>query len=430
MHRIQHHRLSWPQRLVLLSLTLLTLFAGIAAFGIAPDTVTQDVSIQTVVQELALPQPAASDTSFDFWREEPIQRGDTVASLLQRMGVSEEETARFLQASHDLPAMSRLMAGHMVMARVTSNGRLILFRYMAGDDHLVAIDRVQDEFQVREKQVKLESRPVMRSGVITASLFGATDAAGVPDAIASQMAEVFSGDIDFYRDLRKGDRFSVVYEGLYHDGAIVKTGRLLAAEFVNQGRTYRAVHFRDPKGREGYFSPDGHSMKRAFLKAPLHFTRISSGFTSARFHPILKLWRSHKGVDYAAPRGTPIRAVADAVVAFAGRKGAYGNLIVLRHRRPYSTAYGHLSRYAKGIHAGARVSQGQIIGYVGMTGLATGPHLHYEFRINGMQKNPLTLNLPTAFPLERRYRARFIAETRPLVDRLALLSGTNVASLD
>jgi murein DD-endopeptidase MepM/ murein hydrolase activator NlpD len=430
LHRTQRRHVLSRHKVLLPSLALLALFAGVAAFGIAPDTVTQDVTIRTVVEDVAVAQPAETEGSFDFWREEPIQRGDTVASLLERTGVSEEEIAHFLQASHDLPALSHLVAGHTVMARVTSTGRLILFRYMASDDHLVTVDRVQDQFRARDEQVQLDSRPVMRSGVITASLFGATDAADVPDSIASQMAEVFSGDIDFYRDLRKGDRFSVVYEALYHDGAIVKTGRLLAAEFVNQGQTYRAVYFRDPQGREGYFSPDGHSMKRAFLKAPLPFTRISSGFTLARFHPILKKWRAHRGIDYAAPRGTPVRAVADAVVEFAGRRGGYGNLIVLRHRHPYSTAYGHLSRYAKGIHAGARVSQGQIIGYVGMTGLATGPHLHYEFRVDGVQKNPLALKLPTAFPLDRHYLAQFRAETRPLVARLELLSGSDLVSLD
>ncbi len=411
-------------------LALLPFLAGVAAFGIAPDTATRNVTIRTVVQNAAMPPAADTENGFDFWREEPIQRGDTVASLLQRLGVSEEDIARFLQASHDLPAMNRLVAGHSVMARVTSGGRLILFRYMAGDDTLVTVNRVPDGFQAEEEQVRFQTRRVLRSGVITASLFGATDAADVPDSIASQMAEVFSGDIDFYRDLRKGDRFSVVYEAMYHDGAIVKTGRLLAAEFVNQGHTYRAVYFRDPQGREGYFSPDGHSMKRAFLKAPLAFSRISSGFSLHRYHPILREWRAHKGIDYAAPKGTPVRAVSDGVVTFAGREGGYGKLIVLRHQRPYSTAYGHLSRYARGIHRGARVTQGEIIGYVGMTGLATGPHLHFEFRVNGVQKNPLALKLPTAFPLDRRYLARFRAGTRPLVARLDLLSGSNLVSLD
>ncbi|NTV95079.1 MAG: M23 family metallopeptidase, partial [Thiobacillus sp.] len=208
------------------------------------------------------------------------------------------------------------------------------------------------------------------------------------------------------------------------------TGRLLAAEFVNDGKAYRAVYFKDPQGRESYFTPDGKSMKRAFLKSPIPFSRVSSGFSSARYHPVLKEWRAHKGIDYAAATGTPVRAVSDAKVTFVGRKGGYGNLVLLRHQGPYSTAYGHLSRFAKGIRNGSRVSQGDIIGYVGSTGLATGPHLHYEFRVNDVQKNPLAVRMPAAYPLDARYRGQFAAAASPLVGQLDLIKGHNFTALD
>ncbi len=418
------------KRLVLF-LASLPLFGVVAAFGLAPDTVVEEIAQETVTQSIELPSPTLTDSgSFDFWREERIGSGETFAQLLRRLGVAEEEIGRVIPASRESGALARLVSGKTVLARVTSTGRLITFRYLAADQRLVTIQRLGDGFQTQEEAVEPEVRFVMRSGEIQSSLFGATDAADVPDSIASQMAEVFSGDIDFHRDLRRGDRFSLVYETFVHNGSTVKTGRLLAAEFINAGKTYQAVYFQDPKGREGYYTPSGQSLKRAFLKSPMPFSRISSGFSGARYHPVLKEWRAHKGIDYAAPTGTPVRAVADAVVGFAGRQGGYGNLVVLDHQKPYSSAYGHLSRFAKGIRHGARVRQGDIIGYVGSTGLATGPHLHYEFRVAGVQKDPLALKLPTSYPLAPEYRGQFAAATQPLAARLDLLRHNRTARLD
>jgi murein DD-endopeptidase MepM/ murein hydrolase activator NlpD len=416
---------------VLLALATLPFLGVVAAFGIAPDTPLDIPAQTTVVETVDLPQTQALDNgSFDFWREERIARGDTLASLLTRLGVGDEDGRQFLQAARTSQALGRLIPGRSVLARVTSSGQLLLLRYLLSDQTLVTVSRVGDSFRIGEESVVLESHPTMRSGEIVSSLFGATDAADVPDSIASEMAEVFSGDIDFHKDLRRGDHFSVIYESFYFQGQLVKTGRLLAAEFTNQGKRYQAVYFKDPNGREGYFTPEGQSLKRAFLKSPMPFNRISSGFTPARLHPVLNIWRAHKGVDYAAPTGAPVRAVADAVVDFAGQQGGYGNLVVLKHKSPYSTAYGHLSRFAKGIKRGARVSQGQIIGYVGSTGLATGPHLHYEFRVNNIQQNPLALKLPSSYPLDGRYRAQFAATAKPLAMQLGLLRGTNLASMD
>ncbi|MDW8323406.1 MAG: peptidoglycan DD-metalloendopeptidase family protein [Burkholderiales bacterium] len=430
IHPVQHSTLR--RRLWLPVMAALPFFGVMAAFGIDPGTVVEPVPTQTVVQPLDLPQPQATDTaeSFDYWSEERIRRGDTLASLLQRMGVAEEEQASILAAGRASSALQRLAPGRSMLARVTSSGRLLLLRYLASDERLVTIERVQGEFVAEERAVRLEMRPIMRSAEIRSSLFAATDAADIPDSIASQLAEIFSGEIDFHRDLRRGDRLSVVYEAYYHDGRLVRTGRLLSAEFVNAGQAHRAVYYRDGQGREGYFTPHGQSLKRAFLKSPLPFSRISSGFTSARFHPVLQQWRAHRGIDYAAPTGTPVRAVADAVVAFAGWQNGYGNIVVLDHHKPYSTAYAHLSRFAPGVKRGRRVNQGDIIGYVGATGLATGPHLHYEFRVAGVQRDPQTLKLPIAFSLEGRERSRFLAQTQPYVARLELLRGSNLAAFD
>lgn len=416
---------------LLLALATLPFLGVVAAFGIAPDTATESIPRETVVETLALPTAQPSDSGvFDFWREERISRGDTLAGLLFRMGVDAADTRDFLAIAREAKPLGHLTPGRTVLARVTSGGRLMLFRYLASDETLVTVTRAGGAFNARQQQVALEPRMILRSGKIQGSLFGATDAADVPDRIATEMAEAFSGDIDFHKDLRRGDHFSVVYEAMYFEGQMIKTGRLLAAEFVNENKAYRAIYFKDAQGREGYYTPDGQSMKRAFLKSPMPFTRISSGFSNARYHPVLKEWRAHKGIDYAAPTGTPVRAISDSVVSFVGKQGGYGNLIVLNHQGTYSSAYGHLSRFGKGIKRGSRISQGQVIGYVGATGLATGPHLHYEFRVNGVQKNPLALKLPTAYPLDSRAKSQFAAKSLPLSQRLDVLRSTNLASLN
>jgi len=416
---------------IFLALATLPLLGVVAAFGIDPDTTTDNIEQETFVEALALPEVQPTDSgSFDFWREERIGRGETLSSLLQKLGVNAEERQEFLAAARQSDSIGKLVPGGSVLARVTSGGNLLLLRYLTSDTTLVSINRANESFEITEQTIQPEVRQIIRSGFIQNSLFGATDAADVPDKIASTMADAFSGDIDFHKDLRRGDQFSVVYEAFYFDGRLIKTGQLLAAEFINQGKSYQAIHFKDPQGREGFFNADGQSLKRAFLKSPMPFDRISSGFSASRLHPVLNTWRSHKGVDYAAPTGTPVRAVADATVSFAGWQGGYGNLVLLEHKRPYSTAYAHLSRFGKNIKRGSKISQGQVIGYVGATGVATGPHLHYEFRVNGQQLNPLAMNLPTAYPLDSRYKALFASLAEPLTARLELLRNTNLSKME
>jgi murein DD-endopeptidase MepM/ murein hydrolase activator NlpD len=311
-----------------------------------------------------------------------------------------------------------------------ANGQLLELHLANTSSNALHIRRQGDGFVSENAGEALETRVVMRSGRIASSLFAATDSAGVPDSVADQMADIFSTAIDFREDLRKGDTFSVVYTVNYRNGEPVATGKLLAAEFVNAGHAHRAVLFRDPFGHEDYYTPDGQSFKKAFLRSPLPFSRITSGFSMSRFHPVLRTWRAHKGIDYGAPIGTPVKAVSDGTVAFAGQQHGYGNLVVIQHFGVYSTAYGHLSRFAQGLHRGSHVNQGQVVAYVGMTGLATGPHLHYEFRISGVQKNPLALNLPVAHPLSAQYRVNFAASSHAMTANLDLLRGTNIAALD
>lgn len=407
-------------------------FLGVvAAFGIAPDTITEPVAKTRVVQEVTLPASSLAGNADDgYWREEPVQRGDTLAELLARLGVDEPEAVVALRGARNARPLYQLVPGRTVRARTSAEGRLLELRYQYGGN-VLNVTREGDGFSVGQEPAQLERRVLMKSGEIRSSLFAATDAAGLPDSIAIQVADIFSTDIDFHRDLRRGDRFSVVYEMAYDVGSPVRAGRVLAAEFINVGRLYRAVWFQLADGQGGYYTPDGRNIRKAFLRSPLEFSRISSGFTNARFHPILRQWRAHKGIDYAAPAGTRVKATGDGVVEFAGRHpGGYGNLVVLRHQSKFTTWYGHLSGFAKGIRKGARVGQGETIGFVGATGLATGPHLHYEFRISEVHQNPLRVVLPAAPPIGPAEKPAFDAAAAPLAQQLALLRVTHIARID
>ena len=406
-------------------------FVGVmAAFGIAPDTVTDPVVINRIVEEVPLSSLEVVEAGpHNFWREERIQRGDTIGGLLARLGVEDPAAIEFLRDARDARSLYQLAPGRVVRALTTADGRLVTLRYTHGNTQLEV--RQQGEgYAIVEEKPALETRVLMKSGEIRSSLFAATDAAQLSDAVAVQIADIFSTDIDFHRDLRRGDRFTVVYEMQYNLGEPVKPGRVLAAEFTNDGKRYQALWFKNGDAQGGYYTFDGKNIRKAFLRSPLEFSRISSGFTRARYHPVLQQWRAHKGVDYAAPTGTGVKATADGIVEFAGRQGGYGNLVVLRHQSKYTTWYGHLSRFGNGVRKGARVSQGEVIGYVGATGLATGPHLHYEFRINGLHQDPLRVVMPEAPPITSDQRAAFEAVAQPMAQRLGLLRATNVASVD
>jgi murein DD-endopeptidase MepM/ murein hydrolase activator NlpD len=410
----------------LVGLALSGVVAAFATISPEPDAAELARARTPVVETLALrPQISVTRSPATYVREETFARGDTLARLLARLGVSDTDTRLLLRSR----ALRLLRPGSSVDATVSGDGELLSLNFLIGRDSLVTVQRAGGAFHVEQASAALSTRLAIKWGVIHSSLFGATDAAGVPDSVAMQLADIFGGDIDFYRELRQGDRFAVIYEMRYLNGRPVRSGRVLAAEFVNQGKSYRAVYYTGADGRGGYYGPDGSSLRKAFLRAPLEFSRISSGF-GMRLHPFLKIWKQHRGIDYAAPTGTRVRAAGDGVVQFAGRKGGYGNVIILRHWGPYSTVYGHLHGFAPGIRRGTRVTQGEVIGYVGQTGWATGPHLHYEFRIAGVARNPLTIAMPSAQPVAARELAAYRGFAAPLVAQLDLLTGTDLALLE
>ena len=405
-------------------------FVGVvAAFGIAPDTVTDRVVASPVVETVALAPISAPTSEETYWREERIQRSDTFASLLSRLRIEDADAVRFLRASADAKGLRQLVPGRIVRAHTSDDGRLLELRYSTGLMVLTA-KADGDGYKVAEEVAPLERRIMMKSAEIKSSLFAATDAARLNDAVAGQLADIFSTDIDFHKDLRRGDRFTVVYEMFFDAGEPVRSGRVLAAEFVNQGKAYQAIWYQHVDGQGDYYTPEGKSIKKAFLRSPLEFSRISSGFTTARYHPILQRWRAHKGIDYAAAPGTGVKATADGIVETASYDRGYGNVVVVRHQQKYTTLYGHLSAFGRGVSRGARVSQGQVIGYVGATGLATGPHLHYEFRINEVHQDPLQVAMPEAPPITSDLRFRFDTIAKPMAQRLGLLRQTNLARLD
>lgn len=407
------------------------LFGMVAAFGIAPDTSVEDLPVEQVVLGLDLPEihPDFAGEMM-FWRQEHVQRGDTIGTLLSRLEVNNQDATKFLRAAHDMKAMHQLVPGRVIHAQTLASGELVLLRYFQGGSEQFVVRKIAGVFKTAREPAELETHVQMKSGVIDSSLFAAIDSAGVPDSVATQIVDILASEIDFHRDIRKGDRFTVVYDSLYGNGEPARAGRVLAVEFVNQGMPYRALYFEAENGESGYYAPDGKNLKKAFLRSPLEFSRISSGFSLGRFHPVLKTWRAHKGIDYAAPTGTGVKAAADGTVAFAGWQGGYGNVIFLQHDGSYSTVYGHLSAFAKGLRQGQRVRQGEIIGRVGATGMATGPHLHYEFRFNGVQRDPLKVAMPAAGPVAPKYMAAFYEYTKSSMARLDMLRGTSLAFLD
>ncbi|MEI8327062.1 MAG: M23 family metallopeptidase, partial [Betaproteobacteria bacterium] len=347
-----------------------------------------------------------------LYRSETTRATDTAESLFKRLGIDDPQAAAFLRRDA-LTRQSVLgRAGRSVSAQASSTNALLRLnvRWSPEDDgHFkrLVLERSGQGFAARLEEDVLSASARLASGVIRSSLFAATDDARIPDAVATQVAEIFSGDIDFHRALRKGDRFSLVYEALEADGEPIRTGRVLSAEFVNNGKTYQAMWFQEPGQKGGYYTLDGQSLRRAYLASPVAFSRITSGF-KMRFHPILQKWRAHQGVDYAAPTGTPVRSVGDGVVEFAGLQNGFGNVVMVKHHNNQTTVYAHLSKIAA--KAGQSVAQGQNIGAVGATGWATGPHLHFELRVNGKYQDPLSVARQSeTIPLSPAARPAFTA---------------------
>lgn len=392
-----------------LSATFVTGLAGfgIAAFGIAPLAPdAADLPQRVVVERVATPDldaqfEALAEHELQLSRSDLTRLGDTADTLLRRLGVNDPEAASFMRGNSIARRVLEGRAGKMIRVQVDEAGRLreLTARYPAErseqfSTHFtrLSVVRRDDGLHADVETAPLEASVRLGSGTIVTSLFAATDESRIPDGVASQLAEIFSADVDFHRELRRGDTFSVVYETLTADGEPITwnqaAGRVLAAEFVNAGRKHTAVWFRGAQGKGGYFDDGGRSKRRAFLASPMEFSRVTSGF-AMRLHPILQTWRRHLGVDYAAPTGTPVRSVGDGTVSFAGWQNGYGNVVKIAHGNDRETTYAHLSRID--VKRGQRVEQGQRIGAVGATGWATGPHLHFEFRVRGEHQDPLRI---------------------------------------
>jgi murein DD-endopeptidase MepM/ murein hydrolase activator NlpD len=417
------------RRRAVAAIGVVALLVGVAATGTVTDSPPPARELVVEALPLALPDPAA-DPVHAYWHETRFERGDTFAALLARLGVDGAETARLLRENGGSKPFRNLRPGMTVQAQTTDLGQLLALHFLSGEATTrFGFERDGVGFRAIAERAELERHVFLKSGEIQSSLFATADAVGLPDSITIQMADIFSGDVDFHRDLRRGDSFRIVYEVFHHNGRPLQAGRVLAAEFVNDRKRYRAVWFVDETGKGGYYTADGKNLRKSFLRSPLEFSRVTSGF-KMRFHPILQEWRAHKGVDYGAPTGTRVKATADGTVELAGRQGGYGNVVVVRHSGGITTVYAHLRGFASGIRRGARVAQGDVVGYVGATGWATGPHLHYEFRVNNHHRNPLTIAMPAAEPVAPHRMAAFHAAAEPLAAQLELLARTDVATLE
>lgn len=394
-----------PKRVTAVVAAMLASAGGFAVASLAPD-----VSDQPVRQMIESVQPSPlsqqyevlENHAFRLYRSEQTRSTDSVGSLLRRLGIDDPAASAYLRSNEVVRQSLFGRAGRKVSAEVSDDGALLkLYARWSTDDSgtfkRLAVEKTDTGFSTSIETAPLTRSSKLSGGTIQSSLFAATDDAGIPDSVAVQIAEIFAGDIDFDRDLRKGDRFSVVYETLEGDGEPMRSGRVLSVEFVNNGKTYQATWFRDPsvaqdarseRNKGGYFTLDGQSLRRSFLASPLEFSRVTSGF-KMRFHPILKQWRAHQGVDYAGTTGTAVRNVGDGVVEFSGVQNGYGNVVFVGHRDKTTTVYAHLSRID--VKRGQTVGQGQIIGAVGATGRVTGPHLHFEYRVNGRYSDPSTI---------------------------------------
>jgi murein DD-endopeptidase MepM/ murein hydrolase activator NlpD len=358
-------------------------------------------------------RPGAAATT-----EVVVGRNDTLDSIFRRIALDPADLAAIRQLPGIRSSVDFLKPGEAI--KLTHSGGAVqeLSRKVSETQTLLVV-RYKAGFAARLVDNPVQTKIRTAAATIDSSLFQAAESARISDSVALKLANVFAWDIDFVLDIREGDRFTAIYEQIYQDGKYLRDGEVLAAEFVNDGKVYRAVRFVNGAGVAEYYAADGKPMRKAFLRAPVEFTRVSSVFNPHRLHPILNLIRGHMGTDYAAPVGTPVHAAGEGRVSFAGVRGGYGNAVVLSHTNNISTLYGHMSRFARNIHIGSHVQQGDLIGYVGMTGLATGPHLHYEYLRNGVHMDPQTVKLPGAEPLQADAMAKFRADTSGWLSELA-----------
>lgn len=386
------------------------------------DTVASDAAPAVVAAAQPAPTPGA------IHRQVVVAKGDTLSTLFEKVGLPASAVAEVLASDRQAAQFSKLRRGQRLEFEVSADGQLQGLHSKLNDLDTIRLTRNDGALQYELES----SRPVMREGyahgVITSNLSMAAQRAGLSHKQVSDLASIFGYDIDFAQDIRHGDQFEVIYEQRMLKGKMVGTGNILSARFVSRGKTYTAVRYTSKQGTTNYYTADGDSMRKAFVRSPVDFARISSRFSGGRKHPILNKIRAHQGVDYAAARGTPIKATGDGKVFLAGRKGGYGNTVIIQHGKTYRTLYGHMQGFAKGIRNGAAVRQGQVIGYIGTTGLSTGPHVHYEFQVNGVHVDPLGQKLPMADPIAKAERGRFLQQSQPLMARMEQEKATLLAS--
>jgi murein DD-endopeptidase MepM/ murein hydrolase activator NlpD len=434
--------LSWRRRHIVafaVSVSLVALLITISPFEAGA---TRHENLDTddlhITRSLALPpgqethdqavarEPIVTPTKHETTKQTRVKNGDTMAAIFARQKLSATDLYNIMALGEATRDLRYIKPGDTIHIRHDADGKLLELTHEKNRLESLRVTRTEKGFQAEQIQREPEIRTTYASSKIDNSLFEAGQKSGLPQAIIMELAGIFGWDIDFALDIRQGDEFRLVYEEQFLDGEKIRNGNILAAEFVNQGRSYRAVRYQPKNGRADYYTPTGQNMRKAFLRSPVDFRRISSRF-GKRHHPVLNRMRMHKGVDYAAARGTPIRATGDGKIIFRGRKGGYGKTVIIRHGSKYSSLYAHMSAYNRKARHGSKVKQGQIIGYVGATGRATGPHLHYEFRVNGTHRNPLTVKLPSAASIDKTLKADFLAQTRGLIAQLDGLQRVNVA---
>jgi murein DD-endopeptidase MepM/ murein hydrolase activator NlpD len=393
--------------------------AILSAAGAQVENPLPDPSMDSLLFTSAEPvgaESAASRTPFEFVAI-TIGRNDTLDQIFRGLQFRLSDLAELRSLPDVRKSLDMIRPGDVIQL-THLDGEIKSLTRRINETATLSVTRAEEGFSANIVENPLETEERMLRGSVDSSLYVAVNSAGGTDRLAVELADVFKYDIDFVNSVRPGDSFVVAHEQEYQDGEFVRDGDILAAEFINAGRTYRAVRYVSPQGRADYYSPDGRPVRKAFLRYPVDYARISSGFSTARRHPVLNRVRAHKGIDFAAPSGTPIKAAGAGRVVSRGKSGGYGNVVVLAHKGGVTTLYGHMSRFARGLSAGDQVAQGQVIGYVGMTGLATGPHVHYEYRVNGVHKNPARVTVAKADPIPASLMADFKAQTTPLLARL------------
>ncbi len=404
-----------------------------ASYGLIPQKTFEDIRRQEQDRLISSkinqytnyiePTPLVSEEDISEELEHTIQSGENLSSIFSEMDLSREDLHKIVHANATGKMFADVEPGRDLVATVSASGELEQLTYTKNPFETLIATRHEDNFDVKLLSKKIDYQFATAKGSIKSSLFEDGKQAGLPEKLILKLADIFAWDIDFALNLRDGDQFTVVYEKLFVDGKEFDSGQILSVEFINQGKTYTAVRFEDNQGNTGYYTPEGHSLRKAFLQTPMDFAVISSNFDLHRMHPILHTIRAHKGVDYSASIGTPVKTTGDGKIVFRGDKNGYGNVVEIEHGQKYSTLYAHLSRFKPGLKVGSSIKQGDIIGYVGKTGLATGPHLHYEFRIDGQHVNPVTAKLPRSIPIDNALSAKFKAQTQPFIAELKQAKG-------